>query len=299
MRRKAGCPGGGIGRRAALKMLFPQEVPVRFRPRAQKRTVHPRETCPWVCFLPPAAARDARKHGQRARRRAPHAQLVPARQKSHPATQYFLLSPVMCSVMETATIILAGGSGTRYGGKKQFALLDGKPLWRHLYDLVADVAPDDRIVVVGVDVEGGTTRNRSVQHGMARLGSTQRVMIFDAARPLVTRGQVARLRAVDTPSATFAMPVVDTLVRTDGTPADRSEYMRVQTPQAFDFDMLWRAVRDDRYAQATDETRVMFDEYGIRPLLLQGGENLMKVTYPEDMVVLQGILARAKGTIEP
>ena len=40
-------------------------------------------------------------------------------------------------------IILAGGSGTRFGGevKKQFLEFHGKPLWRHLYDTVISVIP--------------------------------------------------------------------------------------------------------------------------------------------------------------
>lgn len=193
--------------------------------------------------------------------------------------------------MNTNIIILAGGSGSRYGGKKQFALFRGKPLWQHVYDQVSPLVPKERIVVVGVDVEGGTTRNRSVQHGMAFFPDGDRVMIFDAARPMVTREQVTRLLELKALSATYAMPVVDTLVKTDGTPVNRSEYWRVQTPQAFDFGMLWDAIRDDRYALATDETRVMFDEYGMRPFLLEGGENLMKVTYPEDLSVLENILS--------
>ncbi|MDY5969582.1 MAG: 2-C-methyl-D-erythritol 4-phosphate cytidylyltransferase [Bacteroidales bacterium] len=194
--------------------------------------------------------------------------------------------------MITKVIILAGGKGTRYGGKKQFAMLQGKQLWQHIYEKVAPFVPKEHIVVVGIDVESGSTRNRSVQHGLAYFQDGDRAMIFDAARPMVTQAQVTSLLEIEVPSATFAIPVVDTLVKTDGTPVNRSEYWRVQTPQAFDFKMLWNAIKDDRYALATDETQVMFDEYGIRPMLLEGGDNLMKVTYPNDLLVLENILTR-------
>ena len=37
----------------------------------------------------------------------------------------------------------------------------------------------------------------------------------------------------------------------------------------------------------TDETRVLFEEYGIAPTFLDGGENLYKVTYPKDLAFLE------------
>ena len=37
----------------------------------------------------------------------------------------------------------------------------------------------------------------------------------------------------------------------------------------------------------TDETRVMFEEYGIKPTFVEGGDNLYKVTYPKDIAFLE------------
>ena len=37
----------------------------------------------------------------------------------------------------------------------------------------------------------------------------------------------------------------------------------------------------------TDETRVMYEEYGITPTFVEGGENLYKVTYPHDIEYLE------------
>ena len=69
---------------------------------------------------------------------------------------------------EVYAIILAGGSGTRFGGnvKKQFLEFHGKELWRHLYDMVVTVLPKDNVVVVGLDIPGGKTRSGSVKNGL-------------------------------------------------------------------------------------------------------------------------------------
>lgn len=49
-------------------------------------------------------------------------------------------------------IVLAGGNGERFQGKKQFYIINGKPLWKHVYDKIHNVLEDNNIVVVGVDV---------------------------------------------------------------------------------------------------------------------------------------------------
>ena len=59
-------------------------------------------------------------------------------------------------------IILAGGNGERFQGKKQFYVINGKPLWRHVYDKIQTVLENNNIVVVGVDIPGGKSRTESV-----------------------------------------------------------------------------------------------------------------------------------------
>jgi 2-C-methyl-D-erythritol 4-phosphate cytidylyltransferase len=39
----------------------------------------------------------------------------------------------------------------------------------------------------------------------------------------------------------------------------------------------------------TDETRVLFEEFGIKPTFVEGGENLYKVTYPQDIVFIETV----------
>ena len=192
-------------------------------------------------------------------------------------------------------IILAGGSGTRFGGpiKKQYLEFHGKELWRHLYDTACLVLPKGNIVVVGIDIPGGETRSGSVKNGLdwiAKVGGAKKVIICEAARALVTREQLQQIINLDSPSCCFVNPVVDTIILTDKTYLTRSECRHLVSPQAFNFDLLYKAYRDcDLGEIRTDETRLMYDTYGIKPDFLEGGENLFKVTYPKDISILEVI----------
>ena len=192
-------------------------------------------------------------------------------------------------------IILAGGSGKRFGGpvKKQFYEFHGKELWRFLYETACSVLPKENIVVVGVDIPGGTTRSCSVKYGLdwiAEKGNCKRVVICEAARALVTVEQLHQIIEIDSPSCCFVNPVVDTVILTNKTYLTRSECRHLVSPQAFDFDLLYKAYQEcDLGEMRTDETRLMNDTYGIRPDFLEGGENLYKVTYPKDIAIIEAI----------
>lgn len=192
-------------------------------------------------------------------------------------------------------IILAGGSGTRFGGttRKQFLEFHGKELWRHIYDTTAQVLPKDNIVVVGVDIPGGATRSESVKNGLDWIkakGNCRKVLCLEAARALVTKEQLETIVAFNSPSCCFVNPVVDTVILTDKTYLTRSECRHLVSPQAFDFELLFKAYENcDLGEMRTDETRLMNDTYGIKPDFLEGGENLYKVTYPKDLAIIEEI----------
>ena len=96
--------------------------------------------------------------------------------------------------MKIGIVILAGGKGERFHGKKQILEFHGKPLWKHVYDVAMEVNEQKNVVIVGRSVEGGKTRSESVINGLKALDSdTDRVVIMEAARPLVTTTQVRQL----------------------------------------------------------------------------------------------------------
>ena len=50
-------------------------------------------------------------------------------------------------------VVLAAGTGSRFGGTKQLAIMDGKPLAQHAVDALAAAGVDEIIVVTGHDAE--------------------------------------------------------------------------------------------------------------------------------------------------
>lgn len=193
--------------------------------------------------------------------------------------------------MKYAAIVLAAGFSTRYGGaKKQDLDFHGKQLWQHSYDTAKSVVGSNNIVAVGKDLPGGETRTKSVMIGLNAISpDTDRVVILDAARPLVTFKQIKDLLEDSYPSCSLVRPLVNTPIFRDGTYVNRSDMYDLLVPQAFDYKLLLEAYKSGRFEDMTDETRVMFEYYGIKPKLIETENNLYKVTYPGDLMIIESI----------
>lgn len=201
--------------------------------------------------------------------------------------------------MRNGIVILAAGKGERFHGKKQDLEFHGKSLWKYVYDVAVEVIGKDNIVVVGKDIPGGKTRSQSVRYGIEELDyKTDRVVIMEAARPLVTADQIKLLINDNSESASFVMPLVNTPIGRDGKYYNRNDMYDLLVPQAFNYKRLLGAYRTDKYYDYTDETRIMFEEYGIKPHLIETGQNLFKVTYPRDVAVLESIYQSLKEGIQ-
>ncbi|QQQ19093.1 bifunctional 2-C-methyl-D-erythritol 4-phosphate cytidylyltransferase/2-C-methyl-D-erythritol 2,4-cyclodiphosphate synthase [Brevundimonas vitis] len=218
--------------------------------------------------------------------------------------------------MNFVAVIVAAGSGTRAGGSKQWRLLGGRPVVRWSVQTMLEAGASQVVVVVPPDqddmartalsglsgwqaVAGGADRAASVQAGLSALsapGDTP-VLVHDAARPLLTPTHVhALLAALDQDGAILALPVADTLKRSEGDTiaanVDRADLWRAQTPQAFGLDRLRAA-----YAAwagpdlPTDEAEVI-RRHGGHVRLVPGDPRLMKLTYPEDFAMAEALIAR-------
>lgn len=188
-------------------------------------------------------------------------------------------------------IILAGGKGTRFRGPKQFVSLSGKPMWEIVRDKARDVLANQNIVTVGVDIPGGETRTGSVINGMRALHpETSRVIILEAARPLVRREQIQELLLAPEPSVTFVIPLVNTVIKRNGEYLNRSELYELLTPQAFDYALLLKALNSGRFKDMTDETRTMYEYWNITPRFIETTENLLKITYQRDIPIIEKLL---------
>lgn len=187
-------------------------------------------------------------------------------------------------------ILLAAGQGTRYHGRKQDLIFHGKPLWRYAYETALEVVGDGNIIAVGKDIPGGVTRTGSVMNGLEALPSSiDRVIIVEAARPMVTKEQIIQLLEDTSPSSTYVRPLVNTVIYRNGTYVNRGDMYDMLTPQAFDRNMLQEAYRSGKFDDMTDETRVMFEYYGIKPHFVETESNLFKVTYPGDLDIIESI----------
>lgn len=182
-------------------------------------------------------------------------------------------------------IVLAGGSGTRFGSKKQFDSIkeDGEKLWEMVYSTCLEVSDD--VVVVGVDCEGGSTRRESVFIGLQHI-IHDRVVIVEAARPFVTPTQIKDIGLSSHESCTYVMPSIETVLY-EGEHLDRKECVILQTPQAFDTAMLIEAHIHCLLRDVTDDTLLMKNAWGTRPRFFEGGPNLHKITYDFDMEILK------------
>lgn len=187
-------------------------------------------------------------------------------------------------------LLLAAGSGTRYHGKKQDLIFHGKPIWRYAYETALSVVGQRNIVAVGKDIQGGATRTGSVMNGLQALPKEiDRVIIVEAARPMVTKAQIEQLLNDPYPSSTFVRPLVNTVIYRDGTYINRNELYDLLTPQAFDKKMLEEAYLSNRFNDMTDETRVMFEYHGVKPHFIETESNLFKITYPGDLDIIESI----------
>ena len=189
-----------------------------------------------------------------------------------------------------SAILLAAGLGTRYKSTKQDILFHGIPLWQYPYQTAISVLGRDRVVAVGKDIPGGATRTDSVICGLEALPpDTERVIILEATRPLVTQEQIIRLLDDSAPSVSFVRPLVDAIAYRDGRFIDRSELYALVAPQAFDYQLLLSAYRSGKFTNMTDETRVMLEFHGIKPHFIETESNLFKITYPGDLAMLESI----------
>jgi len=215
-----------------------------------------------------------------------------------------------------AALVVAAGRGRRFGSLKQFAPLGGKPVlaWsleafesdRSVAEIVL-VLPDKRLGgqftavfrKITAVVKGGPERQDSVAEGFRRIDprAVDLVLVHDGARPLVSRELIHRIieKAEARGAAIPVISIEDTLkeiargkiVRT----LDRTNLVRVQTPQGFAYELLkkalFRAERDRFYG--TDEAALV-ERLGIGIFAVAGDPKNIKITTPHDLKMAEAIL---------
>lgn len=197
-------------------------------------------------------------------------------------------------------VVVAGGSGARYGAAKQFEDLAGRRVLDWSLDVaqrncagVVCVVPPDSLGRGGGDrtVAGGATRSASVRAGLAVVPTeAQVILVHDAARPLTPDSvfQAVIQAVIDGADAAIpAVPLHDTIRHVDGGVVDRSQLVAVQTPQAF----RAGALRDAHGggADATDDASLV-EAAGGTVVLVPGSAHNLKITDPGDLRIAAALL---------
>lgn len=231
--------------------------------------------------------------------------------------------------MSFYALIPAAGAGTRMAGRqpKQYLALAGKPMLWHAARALCVPAVETVFIVLAPGDErfaecdwsalggrieplycGGDTRRDSVYNGlvaaMAAVDADDWILVHDAARPCLPRADLERLIEEcrgDAIGGILALPAADTVKRAAKDEAgalrvaateDRAQLWLAQTPQMFRAGLLAQALKDAR-GGLTDEASAI-EAMGLRPRLVTGSRENLKVTFPEDLGIAEAIIAGRK-----
>ena len=209
--------------------------------------------------------------------------------------------------MSVWIVIVAAGSGSRFGGPKQYELLGSTRVVDRSIATARGVADHVALVVAAADVDeirrqfasqpviivaGGPSRSASVRNGLAAVpDDAEVVVVHDAARPLASVALFQNVIAAVRDGADAAVPgvpVADSLRRIDGGAVDRSGVVAVQTPQAFRPAALRRAHRDE--ADASDDATLV-EMIGGKVVIVPGETTNFKITTAHDLAVARMLVA--------
>jgi 2-C-methyl-D-erythritol 4-phosphate cytidylyltransferase len=222
-------------------------------------------------------------------------------------------------------LILAGGIGSRIEGDlpKQFLTLAGKTILQHSIEKFENHPRIDHIFLVIHGkflnkaeeivrksghkkvvkiLKGGQTRQESSRIGVtaARPGEYENVLVHDAVRPFVSKQIIDDiLAALDTYGAVnIAVPSPDTIIEISHNNLvknvpDRKYLKRVQTPQAFKWDLIQKAHQlalEKGITNATDDCTLILKLELADIYVVEGSEKNIKITYPLDIQIAEKIL---------
>ena len=207
-------------------------------------------------------------------------------------------------------ILLLGGKGKRFGGKKQFLTYKGRFLFEYLLDRVKSLFDEIVLVVPSEHFEefkksyptykvaiGGGERQYSVYNGLKEV-STSVVAVHDGARPFASTELFKRLLNLGNCDGKIpVLPLRDTVKRisAEGLVLEtlkRDELVAVQTPQVFKTSALKkcheRALKENFLG--TDDASLL-ERCGYKICTERGELYNFKITYPEDWELAKCLLS--------
>ncbi len=223
-------------------------------------------------------------------------------------------------------VIPAAGSGRRFGGKKQFFKILGKPIVEfpleifsksELIDAIVLVLPKEDVGLgrelqqkfpkIAAVVEGGSERQSSVFKGLLKASelNPQEVIVHDGVRPVVELSLITELTvALSDYGADGVIPGVKPkeTVKEVGAPLEpgdflikktlnREKLILVQTPQIFKFEVLLEChKRAEKEEIVTTDDSAILEKFGYTVVSIAGDYRNIKITTPEDVKIAETFL---------
>lgn len=225
--------------------------------------------------------------------------------------------------MGADALIVGGGSGIRFGSKKQFFTLGGVSLIRSSVQCFDEHPAVERMIVVvpredfdltrpllaglGKPLElapGGRTRQESVRSGLGLCRREGLILVHDGVRPFVSPGLISRVLAGigEYDACIPGLAVSNTLKEVDGDvvvrTVPRAKLFAVQTPQCFRAAIIHEAherASARGFAEATDDSALV-EELGGRVRLVEGDPYNVKITVAEDIAMAEALLKCRSGS---
>ncbi|WP_160693350.1 2-C-methyl-D-erythritol 4-phosphate cytidylyltransferase [Clostridium sp. C2-6-12] len=217
-----------------------------------------------------------------------------------------------------SAIVLAGGRGKRMGTiqSKQYISLNGKPILYYtlkqfiknkFIDKIILVIPEDEIEYCKKEVLqkyqlkldkvvfGGNERQDSVYNALSELEDSNIVLIHDGARPFVSQriiNDAVKYAKMHKAAAPGVMPKDTIKIKGEDnfsiSTIDRSRAVAIQTPQAFDFNLIYECHKKIKESgtTVTDDTMVA-ELFGNKVYVYDGEYTNIKITTPEDLILAE------------
>jgi len=214
--------------------------------------------------------------------------------------------------MKKVVVVTASGSGLRVGSciPKQFLIIKEKPLLfytleqfcKYLSEIEIILTLNENYISYWNDlikkynfkikhkvVVGGSSRFESVKKAINTIEGEGLVAIHDAVRPFVSVGTIKRCFTVAETKGN-AVPFVEMndsvrkIEKGINYSVDRREYIRIQTPQVFDIDLIKKAYLNSGNDEYTDDASVL-ENINEKIFLVKGNIENIKITTKYDLKI--------------
>ena len=209
-------------------------------------------------------------------------------------------------------VILAAGSSKRYKDRvpKQFQKFNNKLIVEYSINTFFNHSEIDEVLLLVSDkyidiikhkikhckvIVGGETRQESSYIALNNCPKeTKNILIHDAARPFIEDKIISKcLKELKSYKAVCpALPCTDTIAEISDKNIkkilNRNKLYRLQTPQAFNFSILFECYKKLN-KDVTDDISVV-KQHGYNPKIILGSEKNMKITYKKDIEIIKALL---------